>query len=50
MTQPFTLLIKPSGSDCNIECRYCLYKDRPSEFGHGRHTRSADKIRLRIEK
>ncbi len=31
--QPFTLLIKPSGSDCNIDCRYCFYKDRPSEFG-----------------
>lgn len=85
MTQPFTLLIKPSGSECNIDCKYCFYKDRPSEFGHGgeresyfcesyrqffdytvprfmqiaagikngsvgRHTRSADKIRLRIEK
>jgi len=27
--QPFTLLIKPSGSDCNIDCRYCFYKNRP---------------------
>jgi len=26
----FTLLIKPSGSDCNIDCRYCFYKDRPA--------------------
>ena len=24
--QPFTLLIKPSGSDCNLNCRYCFYK------------------------
>ncbi len=34
--QPFTLLIKPSGSDCNIDCEYCFYKDRPSQFGHGK--------------
>ena len=26
--QPFTLLIKPSGSDCNLNCRYCFYKCR----------------------
>ncbi len=34
--QPFTLLIKPSGSDCNLDCTYCFYKSRPSEIGHGR--------------
>jgi uncharacterized protein len=34
--QPFTLLIKPSGSDCNINCEYCFYKDRAPEFGQGR--------------
>jgi len=28
--QPFTLLIKPSGSDCNLDCKYCFYKDRPA--------------------
>lgn len=28
--QPFTLLIKPSGSDCNIDCKYCFYKNRPA--------------------
>lgn len=38
--KPFTLLIKPSGSDCNIDCRYCFYKDRPSEFGHGKQRMS----------
>ena len=35
MVQPFTLLIKPSGSDCNIECRYCFYKARDPRFGRG---------------
>lgn len=33
--QPFTLLIKPSGSDCNIDCKYCFYKTRAPEFGQG---------------
>ena len=40
--RPFTLLIKPSGSDCNIDCRYCFYKDRPSEFGRGKQRMSAE--------
>ena len=34
--EPFTLLIKPSGSDCNIDCKYCFYKARSPEFGQGR--------------
>ncbi|MBN2128584.1 MAG: anaerobic sulfatase maturase [Sedimentisphaerales bacterium] len=33
--QPFTLLIKPSGSACNIDCRYCFYKGRDARFGRG---------------
>jgi uncharacterized protein len=40
--QPFTLLIKPSGSDCNINCRYCFYKDRPAEFGRGKQRMSEE--------
>jgi len=38
--QPFTLLIKPSGSDCNIDCKYCFYKERSPEFGKGRQRMS----------
>ena len=49
MKQPFTLLIKPSGSDCNIDCRYCFYKDRPSEFGHGKQ-RMSDKVLEKLVK
>ena len=37
---PFTLLIKPSGSDCNIDCNYCFYKKRSSDIGHGRQRMS----------
>ena len=34
--QPFTLLIKPTGSDCNIDCKYCFYKNRAPEIGQGK--------------
>ena len=34
--QPFTLLIKPSGSDCNLDCKYCFYKTRAPELGQGK--------------
>ncbi len=38
--QPFTLLIKPSGSDCNVDCTYCFYKCRAPEVGQGRQRMS----------
>lgn len=47
--RPFTLLIKPSGSDCNIDCRYCFYKDRPSEFGHGKQRMSKEVLEKLIK-
>jgi uncharacterized protein len=37
---PFTLLIKPSGSDCNIDCAYCFYKGRDASVGTGRQRMS----------
>jgi len=40
--QPFTLLIKPSGSDCNLDCKYCFYKDRAPEVGSGKQRMSDD--------
>jgi uncharacterized protein len=43
MTRPFTLLIKPSGSDCNIDCRYCFYKNRDTAVGVGRQ-RMSDEV------
>jgi len=33
--QPFVLLIKPSGSDCNLDCEYCFYKNRDPQIGKG---------------
>jgi uncharacterized protein len=40
--QPFTLLIKPSGSDCNVDCKYCFYKRRSPEIGQGRQRMSEE--------
>jgi uncharacterized protein len=40
--KPFTLLIKPSGSDCNIDCEYCFYKHRDPDAGTGRQRMSKD--------
>lgn len=47
--QPFTLLIKPTGSDCNLDCKYCFYKDRAPEVGAGRQ-RMSDKVLERLVK
>ncbi|MDH4240776.1 MAG: anaerobic sulfatase maturase [Phycisphaerae bacterium] len=41
--QPFTLLIKPSGSDCNLDCKYCFYKHRAAEVGRGKQ-RMSDEV------
>ncbi len=47
--QPFTLLIKPSGSDCNVDCRYCFYKDRAPEVGTGRQRMSPEVLEKMIK-
>ena len=47
--QPFTLLIKPSGSDCNVDCTYCFYKRRAPQVGQGRQ-RMSDEVLERLVK
>ncbi len=47
--QPFTLLIKPSGSDCNVDCTYCFYKCRSAQIGIGRQ-RMSDEVLERLVK
>jgi len=47
--QPFTLLIKPSGSDCNIDCTYCFYKGRAGEIGQGRQRMSYEVLEKLIK-
>ncbi len=40
--QPFSLLIKPTGPDCNIACLYCFYCRKKELFGTGKHRMSDD--------
>ncbi len=47
--QPFTLLIKPAGSDCNLDCTYCFYKNRAPQIGQGRQ-RMSDEVLERLVK
>ncbi len=49
LMKPFTLLIKPSGSDCNLNCRYCFYINRASDIGHGRQRMSYDVLEKLIK-
>jgi uncharacterized protein len=41
--RPFSLLIKPSGPDCNIDCKYCFYSCKTDIFGNGSH-RMSDEV------
>ena len=47
--QPFTLLIKPSGSDCNLDCTYCFYKNRTPELGRGKQRMSEEVLEKLIK-
>jgi uncharacterized protein len=47
--QPFTLLIKPSGSECNVDCEYCFYKARAPEVGRGKQ-RMSDEVLEKLVK
>lgn len=40
--RPFTLLIKPAGPDCNIDCHYCFYACKSGLFGGGSHRMSGE--------
>lgn len=42
MPRPFTLLIKPTGPDCNIACQYCFYACKEEFFGGGAHRMSPE--------
>ncbi|AQQ08475.1 Anaerobic sulfatase-maturating enzyme [Sedimentisphaera cyanobacteriorum] len=37
---PFSLLVKPAGPDCNIACHYCFYSCKTSIFGEQKHRMS----------
>jgi uncharacterized protein len=46
---PFSLLIKPSGSDCNLDCKYCFYKTRDARIGQGAQ-RMSDEVLEKLVK
>ncbi len=45
--QPFSLLIKPTGPDCNIACKYCYYCRKKELFGSQRH-RMTEEVMLKL--
>jgi uncharacterized protein len=47
--QPFEILVKPSGSDCNLDCKYCFYKHRSPELSSGKQ-RMSDEVLERLIK
>jgi uncharacterized protein len=47
--EPFTLLIKPTGSDCNLDCKYCFYKHRAPQIGQGKQ-RMSDEVLEKLVK
>lgn len=45
----FSLLIKPSGPDCNLDCKYCFYSCKASMFGDSAHRMSEETRQKLIE-
>ncbi len=45
---PFTLLVKPTGADCNLRCAYCFYLEKAALYpGSVRH-RMSDEVLTRL--
>ena len=42
--QPFSLLIKPAGPDCNLACKYCFYSCKAAFFGDVSHRMSDETL------
>ena len=49
IARPFTLLIKPTGPDCNIACEYCFYACKSELFEAGAH-RMNDEVQEHLVK
>ncbi len=47
--QPFSLLIKPAGPDCNLDCRYCFYKNKTDLFAPGPHRMSLQTLEALVQ-
>lgn len=42
--KPFSLLIKPTSADCNLQCAYCFYLDRSSLYPEESVHRMTDEV------
>ncbi len=47
-TKHFSLLVKPVGSRCNLDCRYCFYRGTDDILGGGRHPVMPDEVLERM--
>ena len=43
-----SLLVKPAGPDCNLNCTYCFYLDKASLFDPGKHRMSEETLEKMI--
>lgn len=47
--RPFSLLIKPAGPDCNIDCKYCFYSCKSEYFADSKHRMSDEVLETLIK-
>ena len=41
---PFAVIAKPAGGACNLDCRYCFYKDKAGAVASGAPPRMSDRV------
>ncbi len=46
--KPFSLLIKPAGADCNLQCEYCFYRSRGALYPATARHRMSDEVLQRL--
>jgi len=46
--RPFSLLVKPSGADCNLQCKYCFYLKKCSLYPGSKVHRMSEKVADRM--
>jgi uncharacterized protein len=46
--QPFSLLVKPTGADCNLRCAYCFYLEKAALYPDSARHRMSDEVLERL--
>ena len=44
LVRPFHLMCKPSGPDCNLNCKYCFYTEKQTMMGADKATHMTDEV------